>query len=484
MIQPPIDSRVAELIRNSLDDHAQNVSVRTPDWAEVEARLRGIRTARRRRVAVAGSVLATAAVIGAGVTAGHQGTGRRAPDGVPANPSPTASARPSTYPGKLDDGHVRGSLKHDTAWLTAFRQAVARDLKRPLHTVRVAYASDVGDRRIAYVFAGSTTGRRIVAWYEGHGHAAPTRMRPVGSHNFGGTATPTWDAYSLGISNLDTTGGIVVITTHEQTWQVAGPATYHGDGTVTRSVRTVHPDAEGVLEIALPLDPGATYLIRSTNEPAAQRWEAIPSPTTALTDVNGTPTLSGLPLIHDVPPADVTKRTQAQLQWSLFGLQNEAGVRGTSSSARGLWVGRIGPWVTTTIVGVTAPSGARILSVDLSAPTGPSSSTGTQVRTVLPAGPLDQATVAWVVNSPNQSGSRASPGVGVLGPVGAQTARTTDQDGRPVEIPLRGGAGLIPLQGPARPGAAVELLGPNGAVVATTTVLPATTELPTGVPGA
>jgi hypothetical protein len=132
---------------------------------------------------------------------------------------------------------------------------------------------------------------------------------------------------------------------------------------------------------------------------------------------------------------------------------------------------------------VTAPSGALVVSVDLSAPTGPSSSTGTQVRTVLPAGPLDQATVAWVVNAPNQSGSPASLGVAVLGPVGAQTARTTGQDGQSVEVPLRGGAGLIPLQGPAHPGRIVELLGPDGAVVATTAVLPAESQLPTGVPG-
>jgi hypothetical protein len=482
MTKPPIDSRVAELVRDSLDDHARNVHVPTPDWAELEARLRVIRTARQRRIAVAGSALLTAAVIGAGLTAGHVGAGRRALDGVPAGPSPTASARPTTFPAKLDDGNVRGSLKHDTAWLTAFRQVVARDRKRPVQSVRVAYASDVRDRRIAYVFAGPTSGRRIAAWYEGRGQAAAARMRSVGSHNFGGTTTPTWDAYSLGISNLDTIGGAVIITTHDQTWQVAGPAIYHANGTVIRAVRTLHPDAEGVLEIALPLNPGATYLIRSTDEPAAQHWAAISSWTTAVTGVNGAPTLSGIPLVHDAPPADVTKQAQGQLQESLFRLQNEAGLRGSPSGARGLWAGRMGPWATTTVVGVTAPSGARIISVDLSAPTGPSSGIGTQVRTVLPAGPLDQATVAWVVTTPNQSGSRASLGVGVLGPVGAQTARTTNQDGRTVEVPLRGGAALIPLQGPAHPGAVVEFLGPDAAVVATTTVLPAGSELPTGVP--
>jgi len=125
---------------------------------------------------------------------------------------------------------------------------------------------------------------------------------------------------------------------------------------------------------------------------------------------------------------------QRRSRTSCSGLSSACRTRPASAGrppARGIWAGRMGPWATTTVVAVTAPSGARILSVDLSAPTGPSSAILTQVRTVLPAGPLDQTTIARVVSAPNQSGSSATLGVGVLGAVGAQTARTTGQDGDP-----------------------------------------------------
>jgi hypothetical protein len=316
----PADTDLSRLVRDILEDRAAAVDVRTPEWAQFEARLRRIRTARRHRAAVAGSVLATAAVIAVGVTAGHLGAGERALDDPATRPSPTVSPRPTTFPVKLDDGHVRGSLKHDSAWLAAFRAAVARDVKRPVASIRIAYASDVGNRRIAYVFAGPTTGRRIAAWYEGRrGRKDATDMWRAQSHNFGGSAVdPSWDAYNLPLGNGDSVGGMIVVTTHDQTWQIADPPTYRPEGSVARSVRTVHPDAEGVLEIALPMRPGATYLVRSANEPGAPRWLPLYSLDTALTAADGRPALTGLPLVHDVPAADVNERTREHLSRLLF----------------------------------------------------------------------------------------------------------------------------------------------------------------------
>jgi hypothetical protein len=137
------------------------------------------------------------------------------------------------------------------------------------------------------------------------------------------------------------------------------------------------------------------------------------------------------------------------------------------------------------VVAVTAPSGARLVQAYLEAPVPGESnarmSTGT--TTVLPAGRLADVAVAWKMSNPDDRGDdRPVRNLGVLGPVGATSARLVDGGLTLAEVRLTDRAGLLPPPPAGHEKARVQFTDAAGKELATVGVLDLHATLPTGLP--
>jgi hypothetical protein len=156
----------------------------------------------------------------------------------------------------------------------------------------------------------------------------------------------------------------------------------------------------------------------------------------------------------------------------------------TRSPRSVLWTGALGDW-SGAAVAVTAPSGARLIRVQVRVPEPgqPGALVDRSVSTVLPRGRLRDVALAWQLTDPTDTGDRPPVRhVGVLGPVGATSARLVDGTARLAEVRLTDRAGLLPPPGPGHEQARVQFTDATGRVVGTAPVLDLHAELPTGLP--
>ncbi|GAA1643578.1 hypothetical protein [Actinoplanes couchii] len=186
-------------LRDEMNDRAAAITLPDDPWLGFHHREVRHRRHRRARIGVAAAALA-------GIV------------GVQSGLLPVPGWAPTVAVASADDAlinsPVRGSLAADTAWQEGLR-AVPEDKQDPTElwrvvdrdTVRVLYAGDVGDRRVALAYVsyrfGLLTDPQIV-WFDGPRGATPQQMSERGN----------LDAARQGASLIDTSAdgpGIAVV---------------------------------------------------------------------------------------------------------------------------------------------------------------------------------------------------------------------------------------------------------------------------------
>jgi hypothetical protein len=457
-------------VRDALDQRAQALDVRTPPWQELEAGFGQVRRSRRRRRAArAGGVVVALALAAGGV----QGGVLPYPTWAPAV---TIAASPSA----LNTGVVRGSLASDRAFLASLRQAVA-DGTRSVESegtwripspddVDVLYASDAGSWRVALVEARLRTGLlegRQQMWFAGPRGAAADRLENRSGNQPHDSALSWFDAPDGAGAGL-----LVVVAARPQAYVIStSPPVYAADGTVSRPVTRVEPDADGVVAKEVTAGPESEVVVSPAATP--HEWQQVRGST-------GDPV--GAPKLPDrfVDGSPVPPGSRDLLEEARWGLVGPAGL--TMRQATPLWAGPLGPW-SVAAVGVTAPSGARLLMVKLSAPDQPNTRVGTDVSTALPAGPLTEAALAWQMDDPADRGdTRPVRHVGVLGPVGATSAQLVDGVTDHPAVALTDRAGLLPPPGAGAKRVQVHFRDATGRLLDMVDVLDMHAHLPSGLP--
>ncbi len=134
---------------------------------------------------------------------------------------------------------------------------------------------------------------------------------------------------------------------------------------------------------------------------------------------------------------------------------------------------------------MTAPSGAQLVRVEMTAPR-PGQSDAFElwaVSTVLPAGPLTEAALAWEMRDLGSVGDDPPVRhIGVLGPVGATSAELIDGVKQSPPVALTDRAGLLPPPGEGAKRVQVQFRDGTGRLLDLVDVLDLHAELPTGLP--
>ena len=460
-------------VRDALEHRAGSLDVRTPPWQELEAGFGRVRRARRRRrVARVGGGLVAVLVAAGGVQVG-----------VVPYPTWAPAVAIAAAPSALDTGATRGSLGSDTAFLVSLRRAVAVgtasaesegtwQVPSP-DDVHVLYASDVGTWRIALVEARMRTGLlegRQQMWFAGPRGAPADRLQNMSGNQPHDEAT----AWFEGNPGADGAGVFVAVSARSRAFLLTtAPPVYKADGTVTRKVERVDPRPDGVVEREVPTTP--TTVVLASPDTSPRQWEHLRSNQGEASDAPRTPrtAVDGRPV-----PSTVGDQLEAAFAY----LTGESGLSNAPRSVLG--TGPLGPW-SAAVVAVRAPSGARLVRVEVSAPVPdrPGEAVGTGVSTVVPAGPPGEVGLAWQLSDPGDKGDdRPVRHVGVLGPVGATSARLVDGSAQLAQVNLTDRFGLLPPPGAGHQGAKVQFADAAGRVLTTVAVLDLHAELPTGLP--
>ncbi|GAB3253518.1 hypothetical protein [Kineosporia babensis] len=263
---------VAE-IRSVLDDVDKALAAEPapmPPWAEIQGFIQASRASRRRRVGLA--IAAVAAAV-AGLLVVQQGL-------LGGGLDKTAPADRHT-PEYLVE--VRGNLANDSQWLDEFRTwAASRDLtdpnaaadnlegselEAPIDDVKVVYASDIGDYRVAAAVGTwpSTDGPRLIQFY-GRAGAAADRMRANGfeepGDNFGGVVTSDQMFHDLNLAERRDLGAAAYVVSREpKDVQLQMPPEIDASGMVFERTKEIEAEA-GVQEAVVPpAEPGEYALV-------------------------------------------------------------------------------------------------------------------------------------------------------------------------------------------------------------------------------
>ena len=279
-----------------------------------------------------------------------------------------------------------------------------------------------------------------------------------------------WLAYPA----ADELGVLVVVSARPQAYLLAAEApVYAADGTVTRAVSRFEPGPDGVIERQEATTPGT--VVMGSPDTTPRTWEVLGS---GQADASGEPAVPRTAVDGRAVPSG----TREQVVNACSQLATSSGL--TRAPRTVLWTGPLGDWSGAAVT-LTAPSGARLVRVQVQAPlpAQPGTWIDESVSTVLPAGRLRDVALAWQLTGPTDSGDRPPVRhVGVLGPVGAVSARLVDGTAQLAAVSLYDRAGQLPPPGPGHEQARVEFTNAAGRVVARVPVLDLHAELPTGLP--
>jgi hypothetical protein len=404
----------------------------TPAWPRIEHGLR--RSRRRRRARTAGKVGAGLLAVSA-LAVGIQ------TNQVPYPGWATVESPASGGSSALADGHTRGSLAGDAAWLEGLRQAVADGAVQQepdgetwappaASDVDVIYAGDVGNYRLALIegdWRWGVISAPMQVWFVGEAGDAPGDMEWSLSGDPEDVAAYVAHAgvYPAAAPPVRGQAAVVVVSSGPADVRLRQPPEYGADGTVRRETSPVPPAEDGVYE-AVVTRPGTFDLVLPGRD--HERFTAFPVPDTADVPVTG-----ALPPVHGsaVPPTD---ELHAEVGFALSAA--DLPIQGTPR--RLMWSGLIGD-DRYRVVGMIAPSGARVLAVLRHDFSGPDLSTWVVSGAALPRGTLERAAMAWPVDA--GSGDRPVRGgrVALLGPVGAATAVLLDGGDEVDRTPLSDG---------------------------------------------
>jgi hypothetical protein len=426
-------------LRSTLDQAYTEAEQLTaaPPWAQIQAGMARARRRHRRRVTlrIGAAVLAATAVSAGVVAAVH-------------TPSPPADSRPATRgASQLDDGHVRGSLRSDKAWLEALQTAMSTDrLKRHFGSfelpdppapkdVHVLFAGDVGAYRIAVVEAGSGSpaqGHRLQTVYTGNRGAAVEGM--VDSTTQAVKDVVSW--YSDPISNPKNSDTVIlVLAPSGNVVQLREPPAIDASAKVTARVRTLIPHDQVYSELltepgqyALAINGGAGEIVYGAVTDRGVYW----------VHKSGLPV--NPPVIEPLPPARGGIRPPddglEHLATDAFGVSWQPNAPG---EFRVLAIEQAyrkpGRNPVRAAVGLlTLPSGARVLVTGVQTRmmprTTPREDSWLDTAQLLPAGNSDDLSVAWRMPANNVSQPGHSSGwAAAMGPVGTRTVQWVHKDG-------------------------------------------------------
>jgi hypothetical protein len=423
---------VLTLLRDAMEERTA-VPPPAPAWPRIE---RGLRRSRRRRQArTAGTVgagLLAVAALGAGVQTNRLPYPSWATVPMPASGGSSA----------LADGRTRGSLAGDAAWVDGLRQAVARgEVKREpggeswappsASDLDVIYAGDVGGYRLALVegdWRWGVISAPQQVWFVGRPGDAPGDL--VEGMNSAPEDVAVYVAQA-GVRPADATpvlgqAAVVVVSREPLDVSLRQPVEYRADGTARQETTSVPRTEDGVYQ-ALVTRPGTFELVVPGRD--VEHLTAFPVP-----DAADVPVTGALPPVHGstVPPTDELHAEVA------FALQ-AANLPVQGTPRRLMWAGEIGG-DRYRVVGMTAPSGARVLAVLRHEFSGRNLATWVVSGAVLPQRPLEQAALAWPVPDGGAGDQPVPSGqVALLGPVGATTAVLLNGGQEIDRTPLSGG---------------------------------------------
>ncbi|GAB6897573.1 hypothetical protein [Kineosporia succinea] len=244
------DDRLVREVKAVLDDVDQALAARpapTPPWEDIQAFVRRSRERRRRRVAL---VAAAALLIGVVVT--QVRVLQSSDQGRPQPAAPSFEKWDTT----------RGSLKDDDGWLSDFRdfaassdvagpESTGEPLPEPGRNVKVLFASDIGEYRVAVVTAdwASNEDTQIAEFIGVRGAAADalvpgdngaTSLADSGSL-YQGIVAP--DLLPEGTTVDPDSAAVYVLATGDvPTVQLQQPPTIAADGKVTQNTRILEFD--------------------------------------------------------------------------------------------------------------------------------------------------------------------------------------------------------------------------------------------------
>jgi hypothetical protein len=421
---------VLTLLHDTMEERTATPPL-APAWPRIERGLR--RSRRRRRAGTAGKVgagLLAVAALGTAVQTNH----------VPYPGWATVPA--SGGSSALADGVTRGSLAGDAAWLEGLRQAVASgEVEREpdgeewvppaASDLDVIYAGDVGAYRLALVEGSWRWGvlsARQQLWLVGKVGDEPGALVEATNGDPQDVAVYVAQAgvHPAAATPVEGQAAVVVVSHRPVEVQLRHPVQYDADGSVWRVTSPLPASEDGVYQAPVSR-PGVFDLVVSGTD-IAQPFTAYP-----VSDAADVPLTGALPPVHGsaVPPTD---ELHAELAYAL--LEADLPVRGTPR--RLMWSGTIGD-DRYRVVGMTAPSGARVLVVLRHDYSGPDLATWAVSGAALPRGTLEQAAMAWPVDAGSVQKPVRSGRVAVLGPVGAATAVLLDGDDEVGRTPLGDG---------------------------------------------
>lgn len=469
------DAEFAQLLRSVMADRSDSAPP-AADWGPLRSRLHELRRRRRMRSAarVGAGLLAVTAVIAV----------------VNIQLNPGSIEKPEPARPSLTGGAVRGSLRSDSAWLSDFRRQVAKSVDITLGQpdlsgeqwsppspakVQVIFAGDLGGYRLALVTGPweeaevtPTPGRQksldLQRWFVGPAGAAADDLLPGGVTAM--QTSPTLAAQTIQPGSLPNstkemkrTGLAVAIVNSqaEADAQLAGPAAYLADGKASLPVQlgSIEATEPGVYTAPVP-DDGAYRLVVDGSSPNAGVFQEVHDrdPIDLYGSEDRIPEqLKGKKVLHQlVPTTDFSRPVSgaepvlpAVLKPQRGGLTPPrdvlryafgravlfSGLSARDSTYELIFArpgrdtgGNITEW--TVMAAVTAPSGARFVSV-CEVLTGGRVANNDGVLNawkVVPKGPLDSLALAWPVSSggDGKTVSLKSELIRFLGPKGSVSA--------------------------------------------------------------
>ncbi|WP_088285359.1 hypothetical protein [Kineosporia sp. A_224] len=420
------DDDLRLLVRDSLSERAEDLPAATPSWDRVRGGLVGVRRERRRRQALAAGALALLVAVGVvGVQSSSLTALRRAD---PANPDGLRVAGDPAF-GRT----TVGSLGRDDAFLAGVRREVLARGTFVVETLQpgtgagdltVAFAGDVGDVRLVLVEAPTRSGPDgdidTFLWFSApRGASATAVVAGEVSSEAAGATTQIWRPAPGGPATAGGTGAYVVLSRIPgSVVRTATGPTYDAGGRQPWSVRTVPAASDHHWEVAVPWSDRFVSPMW-TSGPEGTSWSALDPP---FTDGTGTGLLDGAePALHSDRPA-----RDAAIESAFAAAQTASGVPVARSTRRLLWTGSAGVF-STSVVAVTVPGGAHVVTAVREQLEGDNVLPVSRSTVVLPAGPLDRVAMAWALGPPDEDGTT---GLAALGPVGATTMTVTDDRGR------------------------------------------------------
>ncbi|MBT0769743.1 hypothetical protein KIH74_12465 [Kineosporia sp. J2-2] len=437
------DRMVTEL-RATLDDVDRALTERpapTPPWEQIQHFVKTSRARRRRRIAaVIGAVaMAVVAVVAVqNLFSPWQDEGQNQP--VPATP-------PSFE--KWD--HPRGSLADDEKWLGELRSYTADHVRdddgdqipdqvdEPATDIRVLYASDVGDFRIAVVMGDWPTldGQNLSELFGPRGSAVQdlTQGRVGVASQMAVGGDTFWNEFdettAMRGSDPDVDSGrrpsAYLLSGEAREAVLQQPPTIGADGTVTQNPRRLKY-TDGVAEVTVD-EPGHFAVVLPGLEDRGQDSYKDFVPRESKEQVRAG-AVGGNPLRGGEVLSDDELNFMAEASWlaarqtlSTGNWQLLASEAGSTDDGRSV-VGRL-----------TLPSGARVLAAGhLFTVTGfdqdDSSMTAALLDTavLLPQGSDDDLSVAWRTEADDTTSTK--PRTAAMGPAGTTSVQWTTNSGQ------------------------------------------------------